>query len=100
MNDPGHVVEFHPEAAAEAQAAFAWYRERSAAVAAAFLDELDRAVERVSERPDRWPATGPGLRRFHLRRFPFAIVYRIIEERVQVVAVVHGRRRPGYWRAR
>jgi hypothetical protein len=37
-------VEFHPEAIAEVQAAFEWYRQRSEGAAAAFLTELDQAV--------------------------------------------------------
>ncbi len=33
-------VEFHPEAIAEARAAFEWYRQRSEGAAAAFLTKL------------------------------------------------------------
>jgi len=38
--------------------------------------------------------------RFLLRRFPFSVAYREVRETVQVVAVVHGRRKPGYWKGR
>ena len=48
-------VEFHPEALAEAEAALAWYGERSSGAAEGFLTELERAVEAISEAPDRWP---------------------------------------------
>ena len=49
-------VDIHPEAIAEAQAAYRWYRERNRNAAAAFLAELDRAVKAISEDPARWPA--------------------------------------------
>jgi hypothetical protein len=41
-----------------------------------------------------------GTRRLVLRRFPFAIVYRLAGEFVLVLAIAHMRRRPGYWRGR
>lgn len=93
-------INIHPEAVAEAQAAYRWYRERSETAAEAFLAELDRAIELISESPLRWPLYLQGTRHFLLRRFPFAVVYRELGEDLQVVAIAHGRRKPGYWRDR
>lgn len=64
------------------------------------MDELDRAVERIAEAPTRWPAHLHGTRRYLLRRFPFSLVYREVGPILTVVAVVHAKRRPGYWRDR
>lgn len=93
-------VEVHPEAVLEAQAAYRWYRDRNTSAADAFLAELDRAVELISETPMRWPIYVHGTRHFRLRRFPFGVVYRFLGETVQIVAVAHGRRKPGYWKGR
>jgi plasmid stabilization system protein ParE len=93
-------VDIHPEAVAEAQAAYGWYRERNETAAEAFLAELDRAVELISEGPMQWPTHLHGTRRFLLRRFPFGVVYRQIGETVQIVAFAHARRKPGYWKGR
>ena len=93
-------VEFHPEAITEAGAAAEWYRQRSQDAANRFLEELDRAIERIADAPSRWPAFRHGTRRFLLRRFPFSVVYREAGETVQVIAVAHGRRKPGYWKGR
>ena len=93
-------VEFHPEAIAEARAAFEWYRQRSEGAAAAFLTELDQAVEHIAETPGRWPVYLQDTRRFLLRKFPFAIIYREVGETIQLVAVANGRRKPGYWKNR
>jgi plasmid stabilization system protein ParE len=93
-------VEIHPDAIIEAQAARIWYEARSPAAGRGFLEELDRAVERISENPARWPESREGTRRFLLRRFPFLIVYREQTHAIQIIAVAHGRRRPGYWRER
>jgi toxin ParE1/3/4 len=93
-------VDLHPEAVAEAQAAAQWYRERSASAAHAFLAELDRAIEKISEDPAIWPRHVGGTQRFLLKRFPFSVVYRQLPNRIEVVAVAHGRRKPGYWKRR
>ena len=93
-------VDVHPEAVTEAQAAFRWYRDRSETAAEAFLAELDRAIDLILEAPMRWPAYLHRTRRFLLRRFPFIVVYRQVGETIQVVAVAHGRRKPGYWKGR
>ena len=97
---PGRELEVHPEALAEARAAYVWYRERSQAAAAAFVDELDRSIQRIVEVPERWPVYAAGTRRFLLRRFPFFVVYRINPATIEILAVAHGRRRPGYWKER
>jgi hypothetical protein len=47
-------LEVHPEAVAEATAAKLWYRERSEILALAFQDEIDLAIERKLETPERW----------------------------------------------
>jgi hypothetical protein len=38
-------VEIHPEALAEAEAAVAWYAERSSRAPAAFIEEIDKAID-------------------------------------------------------
>ena len=93
-------VDVHPEAVAEARAATRWYRERSASAADAFLAEVDRAVQRIAEDPETWPRYVQGTRRYVLKRFPFYLIYRKISGKLQIIAIAHGRRRPGYWKSR
>ena len=94
------AVRFHPAAAQEAEAAYEWYAEHSSAAAHGFREELRHAVEAVAEAPERWPRYGAHARRYLFPRFPFSLVYRLHANEVEVVAVAHGRRRPGYWRSR
>lgn len=97
---PQFAVEFHPLAADEAEVAERWYRERNEIAAGRFHRELNRAIERISERPEAGSSYLTNTRRVLLRRFPFFVVYRIRGENIQIVAVAQARRRPGYWRAR
>jgi plasmid stabilization system protein ParE len=93
-------VELHPEAIAEARAAYLWYAQRNASAADAFMAALDQAVAQIPESPARWPAHLHGTRKFLLTRFPYSVIYRATATNIQIIAVAHGRRRPGYWRTR
>jgi plasmid stabilization system protein ParE len=90
-------IELHPKALDEARAAARWYREQNASTADAFRKELDRAMEKIAEAPDMYPQHIEGTRRFLLRRFPFSVVYRETSRGIEVVAVAHEKRKPGYW---
>jgi len=93
-------LEYLDHALEEAESAAHWYAERSLAAAAQFSAELDDAEAAIVERPEAWPPFDHGTRRYLLRRFPFSVVYRIEKFRILIVAVAHGRRRPGYWKGR
>ena len=93
-------LEIHPEAVEEARAAREWYEARSPAAAESFVEELDDAMERIAGAPESWGYYLHGARACLLHRFPYIVVYRQFEESIQVVAIAHGRRRPGYWKDR
>ncbi|WP_437679020.1 type II toxin-antitoxin system RelE/ParE family toxin [Sorangium sp. So ce131] len=92
------LVEVLPAAPAEAEEAAAWYAERDPRVAARFADEdeIEAALTRIAEAPDRWPSTRYGTRRVRLTRFPYLVVYRDEPTRILVMAIAHAKQRPGY----
>ena len=59
-------------------------------------------MESICRSPDRWSAYLHGTRRYLMKRFPYFVVYRALElsNKLQVIAVAHERRKPGYWRPR
>jgi plasmid stabilization system protein ParE len=95
----GNKLTFHPEAAEELEATTAWYAKRSVAAAAQFVAEVEHALEQVVSSPARWPRYGRA-RRYVMRRYPFSVVYWEMETGVEVLAVVHAKRRPGFWQGR
>jgi plasmid stabilization system protein ParE len=74
--------------------------DRSERAGEAFVEEVERVAQAIAEAPKRWPIYMGGARRIPLHRFPYFIVYREDAEVILVLAVAHGRRRPGYWRPR
>jgi plasmid stabilization system protein ParE len=89
-----------PEAEAEAREALLWYFERSPLAADAFRTELFRAIDVLAEEAADWPTDEDGVHRYHLKHFPYTVMYEISESEVTVLAVAHQRRRPRYWQER
>jgi plasmid stabilization system protein ParE len=93
-------VEFHPEALAELERAKIWYDGQRPSLGESFFHEITTAISRIRETPKTWPAYQWGTRRFLVHRFPFAMIYSQRASGLLVVAVMHLKRRPGYWRSR
>ena len=78
-----------------------WYSRRSPRAAQRFADAVDKAVQEISNAPNRWPVYQGPYRWIRPRRFPYTLYYRILDaDNVLIVAVAHDRRRPGYWMRR
>lgn len=98
---PTSSAEFHDEAAAEYDAAFDWYLQRSPDSAHEFDAEVDRALAQIVHAPQRWAVGSHSTRRFLLRQFPFILIYRQRSDgSIQIVAVAHTSRKPGSWAGR
>ena len=90
----------HALAWQEIEAGDDWYRRRSVDASVGFIAAVSDALESISDAPRRWPKYLYGTRRFVLDRFPFSIVYLDSPDEVNIVAVAHTKRKPGYWKQR
>jgi toxin ParE1/3/4 len=89
---------FSEAAGAEHLGHVAWYRDRNARLGARYLAAFDAAIGKACEHPDRFPIeAAPAIRRVRVPGFPINILYRIVGAEIEVLAVAHHRRRPGYW---
>ena len=89
-----------PEANKEFDESFDWYAARSANTARNFSGEIDKALSRIATNPDLYPLIDTVHQVCSVRKFPFRLVYRKLEDRLLFVAVAHTRRRPGFWTTR
>ena len=80
--------------------AAAFYEERAKGLGLAFLNEVEHAVTSILEHPNAGTVVGPDVRRRLVRRFPYGVLYRIESEGIVVVAIMHLKRKPGYWKRR
>jgi plasmid stabilization system protein ParE len=90
-------LKYHPEARNELRAAYGWYVQRSIQAADGFYEEILPALDRLHRQPRLYPSYIYGTQRVLLARYPFAIVYRDLAREIQIIAIAHAKRRPGYW---
>ena len=94
------TVIYHPEAEAEIIEAAHFYNERVRHLGADLLDEIDQGVAVILDQPTLWRIVETDIRRYFIKRFPYAIIYRIELNTIRILAVAHHRRSPGYWKHR
>ena len=91
---------FHPEAEAEFNGAIDYYEAREAGLGNDFAVEVYAAVQRIVAYPRCWPVLEGEVRRCQTNRFPYGVLYAVEESRIFIVAVMHLRREPDYWKHR
>lgn len=84
----------------ELNAAMRGYRDKGEDIGERFLVELRIASNRIVETPHAWHPLGNGLRRIRLNRFPYGLIYAVLDNEILIVAVHHHSRRPRRWRDR
>jgi len=96
VNDPAFLAAAREELLAAAE----YYEAASPGLGAEFIEDVERAVGRLSTFPKHGTPYVSDTRRIVLRRFPFDIVYLESNSELLIVAVAHQARRPFYWRSR
>jgi toxin ParE2 len=91
-------IRFTADADVELAHAVAYYDRLSAGLGAEFVAEVSDGLGRIEEYPEAWQLLGPRVRRYRLRRFPYGLVYRVLESEIVVLAVMHLHRKPDYWK--
>lgn len=91
------TLRFEAEAAEEFYRAVAYYQAQSAGLGAALISDLDRIADLVVANPEMGSPGPSGTRRVLLARFPFLVVYKLVDGEPAVVAFAHQRQEPGYW---
>ena len=93
-------IRLHPAARQELDEATAYYDLEGPGLGSAFLDDFERAGKQLRSLPESCPVVSSHARKKLMARFPYEVIYSIIEDDVYVLAVAHGSRRPFYWEDR
>ncbi len=89
-----------PQAELDVGDATAWYEEQRTGLGGELLNELDSVVQRVVRSPFQFPEIKNDIRRALLRRFPYSVYFRVRNEIIQLIAVLHQHRDPRTWEKR
>jgi len=99
--DPSQVTTIvRPAAAADVEAAYRWYERQRSGLGDEFLAMVRSTLRSIEANPEAYPVVHRSTRRGLVRRFPYAIFYRLVDDRVLVIACMHARRNPRKWRRR
>lgn len=91
---------FLAPARAELEEAVDRYEARRPGLGAEFATEVQTAIDRILQLPLACPRISPRCRRCRVARFPYGVIYQIRPNQIVIVAVMHLRRDPSYWRER
>lgn len=91
---------FLAPARAELEEAADRYEARRPGLGAEFAAEVQNAISRILQLPLACPKISQRCRRCRVTRFPYGVIYQIRQNHILIVAVMHLRREPSYWRDR
>lgn len=95
------MIRFRPAAAREFAADYRHYENDYPGRGERFVAAVDIVLREIEAHPERYPLLQePDIRSAKVKRFPYRAVYVIVGEDVDIIAVAHAKRRPGYWRRR
>jgi plasmid stabilization system protein ParE len=91
-----------PAAKVELVEATRYYLEINPELASDFVARVESALGRIEEHPLRFARletvqTDREIRRLLVDRFPYLIVYEVLQGQPFVLAIAHTHRRPNYW---
>jgi toxin ParE1/3/4 len=89
-----------PQAEEDIAEAYAWYEQCRIGLGEEFLDCVDACVQAIVRMPEMHAVVHEHYRRGLVRRFPYAVFYEYLGDRVTVFGVFHTARDPQKWRRR
>ncbi len=93
-------INYLPAAQRDFEDSFEWYAERSVVAAERFANAIDAALIRIAHDPHILSHVDRVHRECPVRKFPFRIIFRQLEDQILIVAIAHAKRRPNYWHSR
>ena len=77
-----------------------YYSEISPELGIRFYRDMERLFHEAGADPARYRLFDPPARRHFSRDLPYAVIFLETPDCLWIVAVMHMKRRPGYWRER
>jgi len=88
---------YDPLAKVEIKEAAAYYENCREGLGKAFLETIERNVQKLAENPLHYRKIRGRFRRCIVNRFPYGIIYSIESDFIFIAAVMHLHREPNYW---
>ncbi|HYW80760.1 MAG TPA: type II toxin-antitoxin system RelE/ParE family toxin [Thermoguttaceae bacterium] len=93
-------IRYHPLFECDVREAAGWYDQRSAGLGNAFVDVVRQCTAAVIADPQRFAKSPAGCRYIRLPRFPYVLLFDLVEEELLMFGVLHTARSMEKWRER
>ncbi len=93
-------LEYLPGVHDEVVEAYRWHENQREGKGEEFLMAVRLGLDAIQENPEGWAVVFRKVRAYPVKEFLYIIYYRILADRINVVAVQHGHRNPRAWRRR
>lgn len=91
---------YRAEAVSDIRAAYAWYERQRPRLGDEFLGELRRAEQSIHASPEAFRIVYRNSHRYLMHRFPYQVLYEVVDEVIVVIGCFHVRRTPQVLRER
>ena len=93
-------VIIRPEAENDLKQAFLWHEDKRRGLGYDFLLQVDAGLRFIERNPEIFPEEYKKTRKHLIKRFPYKIIYLVEKQKIIVLAVIHGKRRPSLTKKR
>lgn len=93
-------LELHELAEAELWEAVDWYDSKKNRLGKLFARELQEIMQSIRKHPTRFPKIHKEIRKAVLKKFPYVVIYEILNDTVFVLSIFHTSRNPKIWKNR
>ncbi|MFH1897701.1 MAG: type II toxin-antitoxin system RelE/ParE family toxin [Candidatus Desantisbacteria bacterium] len=94
------MLDYHPAAIDELIDGAQFYESQQDNLGYKFLDAVDAVLETIQKNPLIGSPDIFGRRKYHVKKFPYLLIYKINNKFIYILAVAHTSRKPGYWKSR
>ena len=74
-----------------------YYNNKEMGLGNKFLAEIDESIELIKKWPKTWQLISKRTHRFIMRKFPYILLYAIIDNAIIITCIGHQKRRPEYF---
>ena len=91
------IVQYHPLTASDLNRAVSYYNRQRPGLGGEFRNEVYAAIDRVGSNPFQFPIVERDIRRGFVHRFPYAVLFRVLNDgTVRILVIRHHRRHPSF----
>ncbi|MGZ8876375.1 MAG: type II toxin-antitoxin system RelE/ParE family toxin [Halobacteriota archaeon] len=82
----------HPQAQEELEQTVLFYKKQQVGLEKRFIEAVEDAINRACRNPMLYRKINENVRKCRLLHFPYAIIFRVTPERIEIIAVMHLRK--------